>query len=292
MQDVQQIVFEAIGTKWVIDIDSVLSSQERKKIGSNIKKRIGEFEQTFSRFIPESFIVKTGNTPGTYTLPPQAKKLFDMYESVYKITNGAFTPLVGSTLSQAGYDSHYTFTKSSYLKKPLSWEEALEYNFPTLVIRQPVTFDFGAAGKGYLIDIIADYLKQSGFVSFTIDGGQDIVHFNKTNSPIRVGLEHPGNPEQVIGMVNIGNESICGSSGNRRKWGEFHHIINPHTLRSPKDIIATWVIAENGLLADALSTCLFFSSPKVFKKYSFDYVILYKDFSVDHSTSFKGELFT
>ena len=77
--------------------------------------------------------------------------------------------------------------------------------------------DFGAAGKGYLIDLVAKVLQKHKLDYFCVDAGGDMFYHNIGNEKLRVGLEHPDNPKQVIGVANIYNQSICASAGNRRR---------------------------------------------------------------------------
>jgi thiamine biosynthesis lipoprotein len=117
-------------------------------------------------------------------------------------------------------------------------------------------------------------------------------HRTQNNESLRVGLENPFQTSQAIGVVTLGNKSLCGSSGNRRSWEDFHHILNPHTLRSPKHISALWTVADSTLLADALSTCLFFvPAQKLLKHFRFEYLLLYPDYSIEKSAHFPAELF-
>ena len=79
----------------------------------------------------------------------------------------------------------------------------------------------------------------------------------------------------MVHTVEIKDKSIAGSAGNRRKWGRFSHIIDPFKIESPKEVKATWVVADTTLLADALATALFFVRPEILKQYfNFDYYIM------------------
>ena len=110
--------------------------------------------------------------------------------------------------------------------------------------------------------------------------------------PLRIGLEAPDDADKAIGVATIKNQSICGSAGNRRVWEQYHHILNPHTLTSPTHIKAVWTVADSALIADAMSTCLFFVDPeKLTPSFAFDYVILYEDNTVRASDTFPGKLF-
>ena len=212
------------------------------------------------------------------------------YYDLYKKTNGFFTPLVGDILSDAGYDANYSLQQKKDLQVAPKWEEILEYKNPNLIVKKTAMLDFGAGGKGYLIDLVAKVLEENNIFEYCIDAGGDILYKNKI--PLRVGLENPENTKEVIGVYDLKNKSIAGSAHNRRAWGNFTHIINPKTLISPTEIIAVWVVAETAMLADALSTCLFFAPVEKFTdKYNFEYLIIYKDHSLQKSDNFSGEIF-
>jgi len=283
--------FEAIGTHWKIQIEDEISDSKRSDIFNSVMNRIAEYDKNYSRFRADSLVTEMSQKNGVYTLPEDARPLFDLYQRLYYLTEGAVTPLIGNLLEEAGYDANYTF-ETKELHVPPKWDDAILYQFPTLEIKKPVLIDVGAAGKGYLIDIVGELLSGMGIRSFSINAGGDILHVDKSNTSIRVGLEQPGDATKVIGVATVGNESICGSAGSRRTWGKFHHILNPHTLQSQRTVLAVWVIAKSALLADALTTCLFFVEPeRMNAAFEFEYVIMYPDFSVVTSKNFQGELF-
>ncbi len=99
-------------------------------------------------------------------------------------------------------------------------------------------------------------------------------------------------PVNAIGVANIVNQSICGSATNRRAWRDFNHVMDPRTLLSVTDIVATWVVADSALVADGLATALFFVSPEtLLSEYTFEYVIVRADYSYEKSSGFPGDMF-
>ncbi len=289
-----QCTFEAIGTSWQIDIFGRIYSAESQELFGKISALIEIFDQTYSRFREDSLVTKISHQQGEYVLPADAQPLFSLYQDLYQLTDGHFTPLIGQVLSDAGYDSSYTLKPKHRLQTPATWEDVIKYQpeTNTLTVKQPALLDFGAAGKGYLIDLVGQLLRTHGQESFCIDAGGDILYSNSNNQPLRVGLENPDNLEQVIGVASISNKSICGSAGNRRKWQNFHHIIDPKTLSSPHSILASWVTADTAILADALSTCLFFVPAELLsKRYNFEYLTLNADHTVKRSHQFPAELY-
>jgi thiamine biosynthesis lipoprotein len=218
--------------------------------------------------------------------------MFAMYRKLYDLTNGAFTPLIGQVLVDAGYDASYSL-KPGMLHAPKAWDEVMTWHAPVLTTREPVQLDFGAAGKGYIVDLVGELIERDGVFDYCVDAGGDIRYRTSVGAPLRVGLENPADTKQAIGIATLGNASLCGSAGNRRAWAEFHHTINPHTLSSPKHLQAVWVIAETTLLADALTTALqFLSAADLRAVFTFEYLLLREDYSAEHSSGFPSELFT
>ena len=283
------IKFEGIGTKWQIDLYSPLSPNQWEYLQTVIQKRVELFEKTYTRFWPDSYTNLTLSQIGTHLLPSDAEPLFSLYQKLYTVTKGLFTPLIGQVLIDAGYNAEYSL-KGGILHRPPSWDSVLDYKYPTITIKKQAALDFGACGKGYLIDIISDLIREHGVSAFCVEAGGDMRY--ESLKPLRVGLENPNNPEQAIGVATITNTSLCASSGSRRKWGEYHHIINPHTLTSPDKVIATWVTAKNTILADALATSLFLVEPSALLPYfSFEHLVLFADSSFEKSPAFPAELF-
>lgn len=212
--------FEAIGTHWVIDISKELSSMEEALLLNKIKSRINDFDIAYSRFRSDSLVIKMSKESGEFILPEDADKMIQIYRKMYEITSGKVTPLIGQVLVDAGYDASYSM-KEGVLEKPAKWDDVLEWNNPKLKIKIPTLIDFGAGGKGYLVDIVSELLEQEGFLDYCVDAGGDMRYRSSKSESLRVGLEHPKDRESVVGVVQIKDQSICGSAGNRRAWGNF-----------------------------------------------------------------------
>ena len=286
-----QFSFDAIGTAWRIDTYGALSLSEETALFSRSMARIDSFDRVYSRFRPVSLVTRMSVEAGLFTLPDDARNMLALYRDLYDRTGGLVTPLVGSMLVDAGYDAQYSLKQQRELQAPPAWDNVMEYRHPELTIKAPVLLDFGAAGKGYLIDLVAEVLEASGVHAYLIDAGGDILH--KGDAPVRVGLEDPDNTELAIGIATLNGASICGSAGNRRAWGTFTHIMNPQTLASQEGRAAVWVVARTALLADALATALFFVEPAALADaYDFEYVLVRSDRSVERSAGFPGELFS
>lgn len=283
--------FSAIGTQWQIDIYNPLKEKDLKKVKSKVFERIEEFDATYSRFKDDSWVGKNRDFIGKSPLPNDIRPLLEIYQTLNKISEGKFTALIGRTLEEAGYDKDYSLKPRKLSKLP-SFSESIGWDKENIFFKKKVILDFGAAGKGYLVDIVGKLLESEGTYNYCIDASGDILYKSQENEAIRIGLEDPEDPSRAIGVCELLNKSICGSAGNRRKWGKFHHTIDPLTLLSPSEVKAVWVVSETSLVADALTTCLYLDpNPERYKGFKYECVILYKDNSAYRSFNFPGNLF-
>jgi len=288
----QNLAFSAIGTHWDIQFGQEVPADTLAVLKQQIQTRTAAFDKAYSRFRADSLVTAMSKRAGAYELPDDGFALLQFYERLYRATDGLVTPLIGQVMADAGYDAAYSFEQKTPLKQPPRWEDVMSYDGNHLEIKEPVLLDFGAAGKGYLVDSIGQVIQAAGIASFVIDASGDVLHRAATEQEIEIGLENPHDVSEVIGITKLGNKSLCASSGSRRKWRNFHHIINPRTLRPADRVIATWVIADDTMTADGLATALFFASAaELSKKFSFSYAVLNQDMSLVHSPAFPLTLF-
>jgi thiamine biosynthesis lipoprotein len=279
--------FDAIGVPWQIDTDRPLTAEAEAALHA----RIDEFDRVYSRFRDDSLVSTVARTPGTYLFPADAPPLFELYRRLYTATRGAMSPLVGHALEELGYDRTYSLQPSPTRTRVPEWHEALSWNGSELTTHSPALLDVGAAGKGYLVDLVATVLREHGVDAATVDASGDILH--RSESELRVALEHPLDASKAIGVVSVQNQAICASAPNRRAWAGLHHILDARTGLPTERVIATWAIAATALEADGLATALFFAEPaELAEEYNFQYVRMVSTGRVEHSPHLNGEMFT
>lgn len=288
---VRQSNFEAIGTHWSVQVQDTVSDANWYEVMQKVYLRIQNFDNAYSRFRSDSLVARMAQEAGQYNLPSDGYKLVSFYDDLYKATEGKVTPLIGQTIADAGYDSSYSF-KPKRLQQPPTWDSVINYDERFITLQQPALLDFGAAGKGYLVDIIGQLLEDQGVENFLINASGDILHRSKQTSNLDVGLENPLNTSEAIGIAQLNNRSLCASAGSKRQWKDFSHIVDPIALKSPQEIIATWVIADDTMTADGLATALFFTDAnELLKQFSFSHAILNKDMQLSYAKNFPLKLF-
>jgi FAD:protein FMN transferase len=290
-------LFDAIGTRWEIETGEPLG----REVQAAVLDRVAEFDATYSRFRPDSLVTRLAAAPsgGRFDFPDDSTALFDLYDRLHAATDGAVDPLVGRDLELLGYDRAYSLTPVHRVEweavraagRP-SWSRDVVREGTSLVTRRPLVIDVGAAGKGYLVDIVSGILREAGFARFVVDASGDL---RQVGAPgLDVGLEHPHDPDLVVGVARLQDQALCASATNRRAWGDgLHHVLDARTGTPVRGVVATWVVADDAATADGLATALFFTSgERLTEQFRFTYVRMFDDGRAERSRDFAGELFS
>lgn len=301
---------------------------------------INTYEHTLSRFRNDSLIhVLAQEAHGTtVTFPQFCEPLFDLYDTFYIATHGAFDACVGADLVALGYDNTLAFNDtideetnsgkigtladwSSYQRQQMhnTWP-SIQRNDTTVTTHSAVQLDFGAAGKGYLVDLLAQICAENlpEGTTFLINAGGDIRHCFTWNTKvdehtptIRVGLENPHNTNEAIGVATCGYGSFCASAPTRRHWhvpeSELfaHHLINGLDGLPTHTISASWTYIPDDYsssilyptaYADAFATAFFLCDPAqlqpLAEQLHLSFAILKPDGSLQKSLQFPADFFT
>ncbi|WP_236022567.1 FAD:protein FMN transferase [Bifidobacterium phasiani] len=183
-----------------------------------------------------------------------------------------------------------------------TWRDDVERHGATLVTRRAVHLDFGACGKGYLLDLIARTMGRDPAAEFVIDAGGDLLV--RTDAPITIALEDPHDTTRAVGTAAIASGAFCASAPSRRHWAtaageQVHHLLSALDGAPVDDVAATWasVGADSpeptpAALADGLATALFVADPaRLAKFFRFECVVLRADRTALRSRRFPGDLF-
>ena len=280
--------FDGIGTRWDISTPAPLSGALRRRL----LDAVADYDAAWSRFRPDSVIAGAARQPGRYILPAGAAALGPLYATLYRLSGGAMTPLIGGSLEQLGYDAGYSLRPGGPPLPAPPWDGVLDWQGTVLTTHAPVVIDVGAAGKGQLADLLSAELRGGGVSEHFIDASGDLV--NAGPLPVEVGLEHPYDPARAIGVVSLGAGALCASAANRRAWGDgLHHVLDGTTGAPVRTVVASWAMAASAMVADALATALFFvEGPRLREEFDCSWLTVHSDGHAEYSADFEGVLFT
>lgn len=286
---------KALGTGLLVSTARPVSTDLRAKM----EQLIDGYEHVLSRFRADSLVTRIGNAGhgGHFDFPNWAGPLFDLYDALHDVTRGAIDPCVGEDLIRLGYDPTLSFTVETdaverlgaLRGRPVWGHDVVRSDDTTLVTHGSVHLDFGACGKGYLVDLLGgllgglepscgprephpqhamrkdsahtagatDFNRENTFPEFVIDAGGDLlVH---TSSPIRVALEDPDDSSRAVGVAEICDGALCASAPSRRHWEvavderthlAIHHLLNAVDGLPAQQMEATWITVQSTSVAD------------------------------------------
>ncbi|MEM4634230.1 MAG: FAD:protein FMN transferase, partial [Candidatus Anstonellaceae archaeon] len=216
-------------------------------------------EKKFSRFLPSSELSRANSNLGVWQEASEELLFLVRSAEDFRIkTNGAFDITIKQRLEELGYGPKHKASQNIIQKMRSLLLPPIKIDNGSKRILLNKEIDLGGLGKGYAIDKVAYLLESKGVSHYYINAGGDIYAKSKKGEPNwSILLEHPDDPERAIGKISINSMAIAASAANRRKWGRFHHLINPKTLLPAKNMKACFVLAKSAMEADAYATALF-----------------------------------
>lgn len=248
--------FEILGTIFKIELPNSSSN-----LFETLFLELKRIESKFSRFNSNSELMQLNSQLFTWQkIDSEFHFILKKSQEIKKITNGYFNISQKNNLEKIGYGNSKNISKLKF-NNFISKNYFLKKN-KVFLLKE---IEIGGLGKGYAISNLINLLEKNNVKSYSLDGGGDI--FIKGDEEIF--LESPYDNNNVFAKVKIKNTTICSSSPSRRNFGkDKHHLINPKTNKSKSDILQVYIIEDNPILCDALSTALFVMGFDKAKKFS------------------------
>lgn len=132
----------------------------------------------------------------------------------------------------------------------------------TYLKKNDVKLDLGAIAKGYVTELVGDFLEENNVNSYIINAGGNVKvgkAYNKDSYV--VGITNPDNISDIFTKVNINNLSVV-TSGSYQRYcvlddKVYSHIINPITKYPSEYFKSVTVVSDDSTLADIYSTYLY-----------------------------------
>jgi len=268
---------QSLGSEILLTI-IVRDEQYGEIIFSHLWDKIYKFNNRFSRFLKDSELTKVNLANGKETkVSNEFIELLKEAKRYIKETDGLFNPFILPALQEVGYigsfpnfnkfDENLDFTKRS---SSYSYEDiVIKDNFVT--IPKNSALDFGGIGKGYMADKLADYLDLKGIKNYWISLGGDIVcsgrDIDDHNWSIAIAGDKKNLVVDYIENVDGKRLALATSGVVRRKGADWHHLIDPRTLKSSNSNIQIASIAGSSSTAtDIFASCLIIDGDKYINK--------------------------
>lgn len=269
--------FDMLGSKIHIVLEKELDEKKSQKVVEECYEECGRIDDWYSRFKEYNTLTLLNEIIGDWQeVDEEVFYLFSKAKEFEKNTNNYFTLSTKEILEAWGYDSQYNLHKTANEDEEdefEDWDErekkekqlankilikSFEIDEEEMSVKLNSPIEFGGLGKGYALDCMVEICKSHNLDAFMISAGGDLYAYHKdAKKGFLVYLEHPTNEKEHIGTIHVNEFSLASSSSNRRKWNNYHHIVNPKTKQPANEMLSVYIQAQKGIDADAYATALY-----------------------------------
>lgn len=261
-----KLSFKALGTNCLVQFrtDEIPAA---KKFRSAALTWIRDFENTWSRFKPDSLLCRINTLAGKerVALTPKQDHVIELCSYTYQTSHGLIDPtsfpitkLWDEAAKKNELPSQSLVTETL---KQVSWP-AVEYETGSVYLPEKgMALEIGGFGKEYAVDQLIALAKKCGIENTLVDLGRDVA---VTGSPPHglywvVGAENARELEAAAYRLAITNRALA-TSGNGRRFRtisgkHFGHIIDSRTGEPAKtSVLTATCLAQDCLTAGIFST--------------------------------------
>ena len=186
-------------------------------------------------------------------------KLYDLikYSEDMRIkTSGYFNPLIGNlSLTWKNAIENKALPNEEIISQELEEiaNSSLEFSDGKIKINGEANIDLGAITKGYVLNVLKDYLKENNISKYLINGGNSsIILGNKNGGDFKIGINNLSMGFKAK-EISIGTSSVDEQNFTLDNI-IYSHIINPFTGSAISKHETIIVMNDNAALMDVYST--------------------------------------
>jgi thiamine biosynthesis lipoprotein len=235
---------------------SVLLPEEQGELGLRIVRTLfTEWEQTLSRFLPESELSRLNQQAG---IPLAVSDL--LYHvlatalTAAQATEGVYDPAMLDQLERLGYDRSFDDLPAVGFEPIVPGEpgggwRGIRVNPIYRYVALPVgiKLDFGGIAKGMAVDAALEQLRQSGIRSALVNAGGDLAVLGLPPAMEQWQVAVPG--REGFWTIPLRQGAVATSGIAHRHWWQGqtlqHHLLDPRTgLPAQSDLWSVTVVAD------------------------------------------------
>jgi len=255
---------------WNIPVTVFASAEGSGSLRESVERcfrRMKEVGERLNYYNPESEVSRINRNSGvravrvsdeTFSLIEKALWVSDLVGGAFDITVRPLSSLWDFRRGRVPSPEEIERAKRrvGYRKVVLNKEERSVF-----LTEKGMEIDLGGILKGYLADLCTEILREGGASAGMVVLGGDIRVFGtKPGGDLwRVGIRNPRG-DGIIALLEI-EEGAVSTSGDYERFfikegRRYHHVLDPRSGYPAEGVWSATVVAEEGVLADALSTAL------------------------------------
>lgn len=257
------------------------SAEQFERRSAEVSRILGEYHEFFDiyhEYSGKNNLCTVNRLAGGESVAVDEKLTdFLVYaRELYGLTGGEMNPMLGAVLSIWHDCREEASSDPASARVPTDEElaEAAKHtDFSLLEIDEEnntvrisdgsASIDVGALGKGYAVEMAAQWLEEDGAEGYVLNVGGNIriIGTKPDGSSWVTGIRDPDNDSEFALRLTIADTS-CVTSGSYERYYtvdgvRYHHIIDRDTLYPAEYFDSVTIVTKHSGLADALSTALF-----------------------------------
>lgn len=247
----QRDEFKAMGTT----VSLLLPEQQYERGRQIVRSLFIEWEQTLSRFLPESELSRLNRHAGIpVVLSGLLYAVLATALTAARATDGVYDPAMLDQLVQVGYDRSFDQLPAVRFDPILPGEpgggwRGIQVNpiYRTVLLPVGVRLDFGGIAKGMAVDAALKKLHRNGIGPALVNAGGDLAVLGLPPAAERWPIAVPGRVQSWTIPLRRGAVATSGIA-HRHWWqGETlrHHLLDPRTgLPAESDLWSVTVVTD------------------------------------------------
>ena len=240
------------------------NKKSAREISDQAIAMVNRLEQRYSRYLADSILSKINASAGRpgISVDAETTALLDYAQTCYQQSNGLFDVTSGVLRNVWDFKSNKLPEQQDVeaVQQLIGWDK-LDWTPPCITL--PVAgmeLDFGGIVKEYAADGCANLCRSLGVKSGMVNMGGDIhvIGPHPDGNPWIIGIQDPGNPDNVITSIELKQGGLASSGDYQRSMvidnKRYSHILNPLTGWPVQGLRAVSVVAPHCLIAGSTST--------------------------------------
>ena len=240
------------------------NKKSAREISDQAIAMVNRLEQRYSRYLADSILSKINASAGRpgISVDAETTALLDYAQTCYRQSNGLFDVTSGVLRNVWDFKSNKLPEQQDVeaVQQLIGWDK-LDWTPPCITL--PVAgmeLDFGGIVKEYAADGCANLCRSLGVKSGMVNMGGDIhvIGPHPDGSPWIIGIQDPGNPDNVITSIELKQGGLASSGDYQRSMvindKRYSHILSPLTGWPVQGLRAVSVVAPHCLIAGSTST--------------------------------------
>ncbi len=253
----------AMGTFVTVTVDDVDAARARRAIA-------GAFEAMDRSIAPldrhdrRSPLARLNATGHLDAPPADLVAVLARARRLHDETGGAFDPTVAPLVDlfarRVGVEHHLpTPTELDAALRRTGMDRVRTVRGALRLERPGMALTLDGIAKGYVVDRMAEALERAGARRWLVDAGGDIRVAGAGRAPWRIAVQDPDHRGRYPDVIALAEGAVATSGSYEVFYDDarlYHHIVDPRTGRSPRDLVGASVCADTAMDADGLATAV------------------------------------